>query len=113
MPQRKRPMSTQRASIIVTIIGLLGSIAATLISTTAKSQSETTQNKQTAFEMRFANLKGVDIQSGSCAAMYTEPNWPLGQPDGVGRNLPPKDRIWSKHVTFDHAFQLSRSSSLE
>jgi hypothetical protein len=104
MAKGSRPVSVPKASIIVAIIGLVGSIVATVISTTAKSQSETTQNKQTEFEKRFANLKGVDIQSGQCDGMFTEPNWTLGQPEHGGRNIPPKDRRWSRHITFAHPF---------
>jgi len=97
-------MNIPQASIIVAIIGLVGSVAATVISATAKSQSETTQNQQTQFEKRFANLKGVDIQSGTCSAAYWNEGWTLGKPGDGGRNIPPSDRRWSKHVTFDHPF---------
>jgi len=99
-------MNIPQASIIVAIIGLVGSIVATVISTTAKSQSEITQNKQTQFEQRFANLKGVDIQSGTCKGSYMEREWTLGEPgandNGIARPL--KDRTWTTHVVFAHAF---------
>src|SRR6185503_14034439 len=91
-PRTSPSMNIPQASIIVAIIGLVGSVAATVISATAKSQSETTQNQQTQFEKRFANLKGVDIQSGTCSAAYWNEGWTLGKPGDGGRNIPPSDR---------------------
>jgi hypothetical protein len=102
--ERRNSVDPHLATIIVAIIGLVGSVVATVISTTAKSQSETTQNKQTQFEERFSNLKGIDIQSGNLDAKSIELGWTLGQPRDKGRIDPDLVREWTKHVKFDHPF---------